>query len=186
MCPYHCAVGELLCSGLVGLEVQSSEDRAAMMTIELAFLLLVFFGVTIFGQQLIYWSMYNARRAEEALSAAVEARHGLIEKLCDAEIELSGELGLLEASPSFRAIVGVDLAEWKGTFLDFLVAGDVQRVKEFLQNAGKQGASSCIHATLKRRDGCGIEARFYHAEQSGRSDACKHRLALLVLSNTES
>ena len=110
MCPYHCAVGELLCSGLVGLEVQSSEDRAAMMTIELAFLLLVFFGVTIFGQQLIYWSMYNARRAEEALSAAVEARHGLIEKLCDAEIELSGELGLLEASPSFRAIVGTQLS----------------------------------------------------------------------------
>ncbi|CAE7357029.1 MCM3 [Symbiodinium natans] len=184
MCPWQCAIGELVCSGLVAFDVQSSDARAVMMTIELVFLYLVFTGVCFFGQQLIEWGFDNAAKAEEALSALVEARQGLIEKLCDAEVELSGDFRMLESSSSWSDFVGISPANFDGTFLDVVADDDRERVLNFLLNSSQDGSNSCIQATLNGANDF-IDVRIYHAAQSGRSDACRHRLAVLNLTNIE-
>jgi len=185
MCPLQCTVAELICSGMVAADVQRSEARAAMMSIELLFLLLIFAGTCFLGQRMIDWAFANARKAEEALSALVDARLGLIEKLCDAEVELSGDLKMLEASASWGARIGIHLASFEGSFLDVIDEDDADRVLRFLQSARSEGASSCIHASLRTFADDRVDARLYHAAQSGRSNACQHRLAVIFLGNTE-
>lgn len=185
MCPFQCTVAELICSGMVAADVQRSEARAVMMSIELLFLLLIFAGTCFLGQRMIDWAFANARKAEEAFSALVDARLGLIEKLCDAEVELSGDLKMLEASASWGSRMGIHLASFEGSFLDVVDEEDEERVLTFLRAASSEGASSCIQASLRTFANDRLDARLYHAAQSGRSDACQHRLAVIFLGNTE-
>ncbi|CAE7226029.1 MCM3, partial [Symbiodinium sp. CCMP2456] len=166
MCPFQCTLAELICSGMVAADVQRSEARAALMSIELLFLLLIFAGTCFLGQRMIDWAFANARKAEEALSALVDARLGLIEKLCDAEVELSGELKMLEASASWGSRMGIQLASFEGSFLDIVDEEDAERVLRFLQSASCEGASSCIQASLRTFADDRVDARLYHAAQS--------------------
>lgn len=198
MCPLECAFGEFICSCIVTSQtvtmatvsdIASPASRLGLVGLEMFFLCLVGLGASASAQSLVAWSLTNAKRAEEAMSALAAARQDLLDKLCDAEVELSGQFALLDPAPQFLGILGHRIAEElkDKSFMDIVAADQRERAAEFFNNVNKEGATKCVHLTLQglHANSCQVDVRAYHAAQTGRSNVCKHRLALIVLSFQE-